>query len=329
MKHLLLTIAICCTAVFAGSAQKKSDKKAPKTPEVSTGHKMLINGDSLYVEVVGKGDPIVCIAGGPGNSHDYMQLYAGDLAENYQMIYFDAFGRGYSARAENPEEYSIDRDVEDLEALRKALGLEKWTVFGHSYGTVAAQAYALKYPNSLKRLVLAAAFHSHEMWQANCDSYNYNVKTQFPEKWAVIDSLRKEGYISSDSIFASVYGSVPTGFMYIHDTHNRKKLEFKPDMAPDHMMNLKVYFSIVGNDADFFVGGDIIKTDFRRQLKDVKVPALLLFGRFDYVATPEYAVQYKHYMPQAQFEMFENSGHNPMAEEHEKFLKIMKDFMEK
>lgn len=290
---------------------------------------MLINGDSLYVEVMGKGDPIVFIPGGPGNSHDYMQLYMGDLADKYQLIFFDAFGRGYSARAKSPSEYSIQRDIDDLEALREALHLDKWTVFGHSYGTVVAQGYALAHPDHLKRLVIAAGFHSGEMWQANCDSYNHLCQTQFPEKWAKVDSLRHEGYVSSDSVFMDVYGSIPTGFMYIHDMHNRKKLERKPDMAPDHMMNTDVYYTLIGRDADFFVGGQMIDLDYRKRLKEVKAPTLLLFGRYDFVAIPEYAIQYKKYMPQAEFVMFENSGHNPMAEEHDKFRKVFDAFMKK
>ena len=55
---------------------------------------------------------------------------------------------------------------------------------------------------------------------------------------------------------------------------------------------------------------------------------LIIAGRYDGVSTPEFAVQYKSYMPQAQFEMFEQSGHNPYLEEPEKFFKLFEEFME-
>jgi proline iminopeptidase len=91
-------------------------------------------------------------------------------------------------------------------------------------------------------------------------------------------------------------------------------------------MNLDVYYAIIGRDADFFVGGHMIDTDFRRQLKGLEIPTLIIAGRYDGVSTPEYAVQYKTYMPQAQFVMFENSGHNPYLEEPEAFYELLDVF---
>ena len=78
---------------------------------------------------------------------------------------FDAFGRGRSDHATDPHEYTFAHDVDEVEGLRIALNLGKITVYGHSYGGIVAQAYALKYPASLDHLILANTFHSAEMWQ--------------------------------------------------------------------------------------------------------------------------------------------------------------------
>jgi proline iminopeptidase len=59
----------------------------------------------------------------------------------------------------------------------------------------------------------------------------------------------------------------------------------------------------------------------------VNAKTLIVAGRYDGVSTPEFAVQYKTYMPQAQFEMFEQSGHNPYLEEPEKFYTLFDEFM--
>ena len=246
-----------------------------------------INGYKINVEILGKGNPIVFLAGGPGNSHDYMQGNFGHYHKTNKVIFIDFLGRGLSEDAKDPSEYSVMNDVDVLENVRKKLGLEKISLVGHSYGAVHAQAYALKYPERVEKMMLINGFHSGEMWQANCYSYNHYAKTHFPELWNKVDSLRK----------------------------------FRG-------MNNDVYFAIIGRDADFFVGGSMIDLDFRRKLKDLDVETIIIAGRYDGVSTPEYAIQYKTFMPQAQFVMFEKSGHNPYLEEPEKFYTIFDKFFE-
>lgn len=282
-----------------------------------------INGYQINVEVLGEGDPIVFLAGGPGNSHDYMQGNFGKYYKTNKVIFIDFLGRGLSEDAKNKSDYSVANDVEILEGVRKALNLEKFSIVGHSYGTVHAQAYILKYPERVNKLVLINSFHSGEMWQANCDSYNHYAKTHFPELWHKVDSMRALGYVSSDPEFYKLYGSFPTKYVYYHNTALKQKV---PD-TKFRGMNIDVYFSIIGRDADFFVGGSMIDIDFRRDLKNIKSPTLIAAGRYDGVSTPEYAVQYKDFMPKAEFVMFEQSGHNPYLEEPEKFFNIFEKFL--
>ena len=215
-------------------------------------------------------------------------------------------------------------DVDVLENVRKKLGLEKISLVGHSYGAVHAQAYALKYPERVEKMMLINGFHSGEMWQANCYSYNHYAKTHFPELWNKVDSLRKLGYVSSDPEFTKVYSSFPTKYVYYHNT----EIKQKTPSTKFRGMNNDVYFAIIGRDADFFVGGSMIDLDFRRKLKDLDVETIIIAGRYDGVSTPEYAIQYKIFMPQAQFVMFEKSGHNPYLEEPEKFYSIFDKFFE-
>jgi pimeloyl-ACP methyl ester carboxylesterase len=80
-------------------------------------------------------------------------------------------------------------------------------------------------------------------------------------------------------------------------------------------LNNDVYCQIAGRDADFTLGGDMASIDFRSKLRDIRAPTLVLAGRFDRVAIPRYAVQFKTLMPRAEFVMFEQSGHMPFAEE--------------
>ena len=80
---------------------------------------------------------------------------------------------------------------------------------------------------------------------------------------------------------------------------------------------------------DFLVTCDIGNFDYRKQLKDLKMPILIYGGRYDRVAVPRMMVQYKMYCPQAEFMMFEESGHNPQVEEPSKLFALIRKFLGK
>ncbi|RVT97298.1 alpha/beta fold hydrolase [Mucilaginibacter limnophilus] len=287
-----------------------------------------VNGAKLWVVTVGEGDPIIFIAGGPGGVHLGLRSFD-KLAENHhQLIYFDAFGRGKSDTAKKVTEYTLERDIDDIEGLRKALKLNKVTVLGHSYGGVVAQGYAIKYPEHLSHVILANTFHSFIMWQENDDNSNHEIRVNYPEIWAELMKIREQGAVSSDEKHQEIYGKVPYGFLYAYnpDKFVRKAGNRKPYPNPN---NTKLYYQMVGKDGDFIVGSDIGTFDYRKDLKNLKMPVLILSGRFDRVATPWQMVKYKDYCPQAQFVMFEKSGHNPQVEEPEKEFEVINAFLAK
>jgi proline iminopeptidase len=282
-----------------------------------------IDDYNINVEVLGEGDPIFFLPGGPGNSHDYMQGSFGQYYKTNTVVFFDWLGRGKSDNAKDSSEYSVENDVAMIEKLRVLLKFDKISLVGHSYGTVPAQAYSIAYPEHVDKMVLINGFHSGAMWQANCDSYNHYAKTHFPEKWKAVDSLRKLGYLSSEEPLKRVYGNFPVKYIYYHNTTLRQN---SPKYKHRSWAN-DVYVTIIGKDGDFDVSGSMINQDYRKDLKHIKAKTLIVAGRYDGVSTPEFAVQYKHFMPQAQFVMFENSAHNPYLEEPQKFYTLFEEFM--
>lgn len=284
-----------------------------------------INGYKLWAVSFGKGDPLFFIAGGPGGTHYGLRSFD-SLSTTSTLVYYDGLGRGKSDTAKKLSEYSLERDVEDLEGLRKAMGFEKINILGHSYGGLVAQAYALKYPNSTKHLIVANSFHSFVMWQENDDNSNHEIKTNYPEVWNELMKVREQGAISSDPIHQDIYGRVPYGFLYAYNPDNFKSKKRQPYPNP---FNSRLYYQMVGKDGDFIVGSDIGNFDFRKQLKDLKMPVLIIGGRYDRVAVPWMMVKYKEYCPQAQFVMFENSGHNPQVEEPSKEFALIREFLNK
>jgi len=295
------------------------------------GKYILVNGAKLWVVTVGKGDPLFIIPGGPGGNH-YSYRRFDSLASKNMIIYFDAFGRGKSDTARDVKEYSLERDIEDLEGLRKGLGFDQVNVLGHSYGGLVAQGYALKYPQHVKHLVLANTFHSFIMWQENDDNSNHEIKTNYPEVWSALTKIREQGAVSSDAAHQVIYSSVPYGFLYAYNPDNfRNRVSVSAGLEAQksypNPFNSKLYYQMVGRDGDFIVGNDIGNFDFRTKLKELKMPVLIYGGRYDRVAVPEMMIRYKEYCPQARFVFFEYSGHNPQVEEPGKLFPLLEEFL--
>lgn len=315
MPLILVFISIIGVPLFC-SAQTAPEVKHP------AGAYARANGANLWYESEGEGEPLILIAGGPGDSHAIFHPFFSRLADRNRVIYFDAFGVGKSDRAKAPKEYSFARDVEDLEGLRKALGFAKINVLGQSYGGMVAQAYAIKYPDRIQRLILADTFYSGAMWQANNDNCNRDIQNQYPEVWQELQRMRARGVRSSAPEHQMEYYGVPLGLFYFYDAS-------KAELLPREEGNTEVYYTIAGDDADFVIGGDIARLDFRADLAKLKMPILVIAGRFDRVSIPKYAVNYKRYAPKATFVMMEHSGHFSFIEEPDETESMLRDFLER
>ena len=311
---LYLLLLLSCAMQAQGFPESQTDGKY-----------YTVNGHKIWTVSFGKGDPLFFIAGGPGGTHYGLRSFD-SLSVNSTLVYFDGYGRGKSDLAKSPTEYSLANDIEDLEGLRKAMGFSQINILGHSYGGVVAQGYAIKYPQHVKHLVLANTFHSYLMWQANDDNSNHEIMTNYPEVWDTLMQVREQGYISSDSIHQVIYGRVPYGFLYAYNPDNFRARGRKPYPNP---FNSELYYQMVGKDGDFIVGSDIGTFDYRKDLKNLKMPILIVGGRYDRVAVPWMMVKFKEYCPQATFKMFEHSGHNPQVEEPQVELPMIRDFLMK
>jgi proline iminopeptidase len=282
-----------------------------------------VNGAKLWTVSFGKGEPLFFIAGGPGGTH-YGLRYFDSLSTTNTLVYYDAFGRGKSDTAKVVTEYTLERDIEDLEALRKTMGFSKINILGHSYGGVVAQGYTIKYPENVSHLIIANSFHSYLMWQENCDNSNHEIKENYPEIWEELMKVREQGAVSSDPVHYEIYDRVPYGFLYAYNPENFRSSGRKPY---PNSINRKLYYQMVGRDGDFELTSDIGTFDYRKQLKYLKMPMLIYGGRYDRVAVPWMMVQFKMYCPQAEFIMFEHSGHNPQVEEPSKLFAVIREFL--
>lgn len=299
--------------------------RPPASSQHPHGRHVGVAGKRIWVEERGSGEPLVLIPGGGGGSHDYYHPYFDALSRSFRVIYYDGFGRGRSERAAQRAEYSFDRDIEEVEALRRALGLGKVHVLGHSYAGLVAEGYALRYPDSVNRLVLLCSFTSGADWQESNEHVNETIKHQFPEAWSRIEQLRAKGLMSSapemqkayyghfDRMLAMIYFYNPIQASLLSMTAEN----FNPD----------AYYQLVGDDGDFVLGGDMAKVDFNAELQRLRMPVLVGMGRFDGIVTPRLSGRVARAIPHATVVTFEKSGHFPFIEENEKVLEVLRRFL--
>ncbi len=110
--------------------------------------------------------------------------------------------------------------------------------------------------------ITADTLFSAEMWQANNDNRNLQIRNQFPKVWEQLTELRDRGLHSCSKEYQDAEYQVPLWLFYFYDASAQGKL--MESLEPG---NLDVYCSIAGDDADVLIGRDIAKLDFRSQLK--------------------------------------------------------------
>ena len=109
---------------------------------------------ALHARTVGRGRPMIVLHGGPDFDLGYLVPELDRLGDAFRLVYYDQRGRGRSAEGVRPEDVTLASDVEDVDRVRRHFGLEAPVVLGHSWGTVLAVEYALRYPTRVSHLVL-------------------------------------------------------------------------------------------------------------------------------------------------------------------------------
>ncbi|WP_215546247.1 alpha/beta fold hydrolase [Amycolatopsis sp. CA-230715] len=109
----------------------------------------------LSYDVVGHGNPVVCLPGGPMQASAYLGDLGG-LSRRVRLVRFDLRGTGRSQAPEDATSYRCERLADDVEALRVHLGLDRIDVLAHSAGANLAELYAIRYPGRVRKLVLVA-----------------------------------------------------------------------------------------------------------------------------------------------------------------------------
>jgi proline iminopeptidase len=269
--------------------------------------RVSINGVVLDASEAGSGVPIVLLHGGPGMSSraSDWRSYA-ELADTYRVVAYDMRGCGAS---EGKPPYSHAQWVDDLEQLRKQLGLGQMVLLGGSYGGHIALEYALRHQAHLLALILrdtaaSSAYHHLSIERA--------LASGLPMDRAALDRLFG-GRIRDDEDFRASYAMIQPLYRVDYDpAQGASELERIPFRYQTHN------WAFSRNQPDF---------NLVPQLSSIRVPTLVTVGRHDWITPVESSLEIAREIPGSRLRIFENSGHSPQIEEHGPYLELVRDFL--
>ena len=158
MKRLFGITTVLTTLICLACAPKHS-------PTVAEG-KIYSNGTQLYYKTIGAGQPVVIVHGGPLLDHSYFLPSFEQLAQDFQLIFYDQRLSGRSDPNADTSTIRMRVFVEDIEKLRDSLKLGRVHLLGHSWGGLIAMHYAIKHGTNLRSLTLSNSMSaSSAIWQ--------------------------------------------------------------------------------------------------------------------------------------------------------------------
>lgn len=268
----------------------------------------------IHYKTFGSGAPLIIINGGPGLDCEGFTPLAELLSDKYMTILFDQRGNGKSTLNKiDTTTITMDLMADDMEAIRKHLGINKWVVLGHSFGGWMAEHYATRYPQSIKGMILSSsggidmevlsyvgASFQMRLSQAERDSVDYwnqRIKegdtTQFARH-------KKFTFFASSYLYDKKY--VPQLADRLSGAHSPgiNKLVFQ-DMK-------KIHFNC------------------KESLKDFKQPVLIIQGRQDVVGD-EAAYKAHSVFPNSKMVFINKSCHYAWLEQSDKYKTEVEGFI--
>ena len=272
---------------------------------------MQIRDVSLFVKVMGQGYPLVLMHGGP--SLDYQTLLPLEpLADQFTLIFYDHRCNGRSV-GPDVSSMTLDNLTADADALRQALGFEQWAVLGQSFGGNVALEYALRYPQSLTRLILMDT--GGDQWWVNHNAPDLLAKRGYSA--SAVQAARRfySGQVTPDEYLRTIlkFGKA----YYYRDS----LLAVAKDMVSGHMSKMQPEALIFG------YGQALNGWTVMDRLDEIHVPTLVLAGRHDFLFPPEHQAILADRLPNARLEIIERAGHNPQIERPAEAIEAIRRFM--
>lgn len=287
----------------------------PIEPHVS-GHLDTGDGHQVYWERCGNpdGKPVAFLHGGPGGGCKPIHRQLFDPAR-YDILLFDQRGCGRSTPHASLDDNTTWHLIEDMERLREMIGAERWQVFGGSWGSTLALAYAERHPERVSELVLRGIF---TMRQQELDwFYKHGARNMFPEKWERLVSILPEEQrddiipafhelLKGDDIERQLQAARRWS-VWEGETSKLIPVDATASHAADHFA---LAFARIEN--HYFINKGFFEFDdqlLRQADRLAGIPGVIVHGRYDMVCPLQNAWDLSKAWPDATLEIIEAAGH--------------------
>jgi proline iminopeptidase len=270
----------------------------------------------MYYEECGnpRGVPVVFLHGGPGAGASAVHRQFFDPAF-YRIVVYDQRGAGRSLPLGCLESNTTLKLIEDLEELRTRLAIDRWIVFGGSWGSTLALAYAEHHPDRCRALVLRGIFLCRS---SEIDWFLYGLRAIFPEAWRTF-----AGFIPEDErrdLLAAYHARLVNPDPAVHMPAARSWSVYEgscstllpnPSLVADFASD-RVALGLARIEAHYFVNDIFLPKDFllreARRLKDI--PGIIVQGRYDIVCPAISADDLHRAWPEAEYTIVPDAGHS-------------------
>ena len=303
---------------------------------------ITIWGKKIWYEIHGAeyDDTLLYLHGGPGASCLDFVNQAGALSQKMRVVLFDQLGVLRSDAIAGNESYGMEYQIEMIEEMRKILGIEKWSILGHSYGGMLAVLYAYTYPDSIDKIVLECPslwfedsakstvdYLSEHINSLNdpqaielCEKIKY---ADYPNKAEVVwDLSALLGYVTDMGLRFYLHGISFEEYQMSMDTSGiTDEMWAKGER---HLMKLLEPQPVPAGSTQKRA---MMTDNFLPMLPKIAAPMLLISGKYDPACTKdqiEYMMNHAQNVTQA---IFEDSGHFPRIEEAKKYTDTVWRFL--
>ena len=276
-----------------------------------------------YYRIVGENrenkKPLLLLHGGPGSTHNYFEVMD-DLAEKdgRMIVMYDQIGCGNSYIEGHPEYFNAETWIEELIQLRKQLSLDEVHILGQSWGGMMELLYALDYhPKGVHSYILSSTLPSAKLWEQEQHRRISYMAQKHQDAFA--KALASGCYDDPD------YLEALDVFM---DQHCNPIMEHLPECMTREKKSGSESYIIGWGHNEFTPTGTLSGYEVTDRLHEIQTPCLITSGQRD-LCSPYIAKTMYDRIPNARWELFAYSGHMPFVEEHEKYVSVLTDWLNK
>jgi len=278
--------------------------------------RVAVSGGEIWYKIVGAGPgaPLLVIHGGPGFSHDYL-LPIEALGRDRPVIFYDQLDCGNSDQPGDPGNWRVSRFVAEIETLRRALGLSKFHILGHSWGGALAAEYAASSRSRILGCVLASPLINTPRWMED----NLRWRKLLPaDVQATLDRNEKAGTVRSSEYQEAV--------QVFYERHLCRSDPWpQPLLASLEKGNFDLYVNMWG-ETEFLATGTLRTYDGTQNLPRIQAPTLFTCGEFD-EAPPVTMYRYSQLVPNSEVRVFTDASHTPHLEQTAAFNQAVAVFL--